>query len=55
MHVAVALLRVSEGLDYGTAVEEIQELKKKQSHAGLPPNQSFSQLSTGKNIKIDKR
>ena len=47
MHVAVALLRVSEGLDYGTAIEEVQELNKNKSQNAIPTNQSFSQLSQG--------
>ncbi|KAJ8688514.1 hypothetical protein QAD02_024309 [Eretmocerus hayati] len=43
MHMAVALLRMSEGLDYDNAEEDSQELSKKSSK--IRPNQSFSQLS----------
>ena len=45
MHIAVALLRIPEGLDYDNMDEETQDPQKKPR---LPPNQSFSQLSQGK-------
>ncbi|XP_024941406.1 bumetanide-sensitive sodium-(potassium)-chloride cotransporter isoform X2 [Cephus cinctus] len=44
MHIAVALLRVSEGLDYGVAMGEAED-QRKISASALPANQSFSQLS----------
>lgn len=49
MHIAVALLRMSEGLDYEYCDEENQDSQKKPT-ARLPPNQSFSQLSQGKSL-----
>ncbi|OXU28442.1 hypothetical protein TSAR_008414 [Trichomalopsis sarcophagae] len=49
MHIAVALLRMSEGLDYEFCDEENQDLQKKPT-ARLPPNQSFSQLSQASSI-----
>ena len=51
MHIAVALLRLSEGLDYENA-EEDQESQKKNPSAKIPSNQSFTQLSQGKIYKI---
>lgn len=42
MHIAVALLRISEGLD---CIGDIEEQKK--SIQTIPGNQSFSQLSQG--------
>ncbi|XP_026672114.1 bumetanide-sensitive sodium-(potassium)-chloride cotransporter [Ceratina calcarata] len=42
MHIAVALLRVSEGLDSGTVAGDAEEQKK---NAQIPQTQSFSQLS----------
>lgn len=51
MHLAVAILRVQEGLDYSGFIEEDQfqaekllEVKKK---SGIPRNQSEGQLSQG--------
>lgn len=50
MHIAVAILRISEGLDYGTAVEEAEEQKKLLSPS-IRGNQSFSQLSQGMTLQ----
>lgn len=44
MHIAVALLRISEGLDCSIG-DRIEEQKK--SIQTIPGNQSFSQLSQG--------
>ncbi|XP_076640567.1 sodium chloride cotransporter 69 isoform X1 [Colletes latitarsis] len=44
MHIAVALLRISEGLDYSAVIGDIEE-QKKNMPISLPGNQSFSQLS----------
>ncbi|XP_076640568.1 sodium chloride cotransporter 69 isoform X2 [Colletes latitarsis] len=46
MHIAVALLRISEGLDYSAVIGDIEE-QKKNMPISLPGNQSFSQLSQG--------
>ncbi|XP_068978847.1 bumetanide-sensitive sodium-(potassium)-chloride cotransporter [Bombus flavifrons] len=43
MHIAVALLRISEGLDCSTVVGDAEEQKK--TAQTIPENQSFSQLS----------
>ncbi|XP_060811351.1 bumetanide-sensitive sodium-(potassium)-chloride cotransporter [Bombus pascuorum] len=43
MHIAVALLRISEGLDCSTVVGDAEEQKK--NVQTIPGNQSFSQLS----------
>ncbi|KAK9298693.1 hypothetical protein QLX08_008060 [Tetragonisca angustula] len=43
MHIAVALLRISEGLDCSTVVGDAEEQKK--NTQTIPGNQSFSQLS----------
>ncbi|KOX69963.1 Bumetanide-sensitive sodium-(potassium)-chloride cotransporter [Melipona quadrifasciata] len=43
MHIAVALLRISEGLDCSTIVGDAEEQKK--NAQTIPGNQSFSQLS----------
>ncbi|OAD57765.1 Bumetanide-sensitive sodium-(potassium)-chloride cotransporter [Eufriesea mexicana] len=43
MHIAVALLRISEGLDCSMIVGDIEEQKK--NAQTIPGNQSFSQLS----------
>lgn len=43
MHIAVALLRISEGLD--CSIGDVEEQKK--SVQTIPGNQSFSQLSQG--------
>ncbi|CAD1473390.1 unnamed protein product, partial [Heterotrigona itama] len=43
MHIAVALLRISEGLDCSTVVGDAEEQKK--NAQTIPGNQSFSQLS----------
>jgi hypothetical protein len=45
MHIAVALLRMSDGLNYEIIEEDAQDLHKKTNR--LPANQSFSQLSQG--------
>lgn len=45
MHIAVALLRISEGLDCSTVVGDAEEEKK--NAQTIPGNQSFSQLSQG--------
>ena len=45
MHIAVALLRISEGLDCSTVVGDAEEQKK--NTQTIPGNQSFSQLSQG--------
>lgn len=52
MHIAVALLRISEGLDCSTVVGDAEEQKK--NAQTIPGNQSFSQLSQGlkKYLKI---
>lgn len=44
MHIAVALLRISEGLDYSAVIGDFEE-HKKSVPISLPGNQSFSQLS----------
>lgn len=49
MHVAVALLRVSEGLDYSAVIGDIEE-QKKIAPTSIPGNQSFSQLSQASSI-----
>ncbi|XP_043523136.1 bumetanide-sensitive sodium-(potassium)-chloride cotransporter [Frieseomelitta varia] len=43
MHIAVALLRISEGLDCSTVVGDAEEQKR--NTQTIPGNQSFSQLS----------
>ncbi|KOC64235.1 Bumetanide-sensitive sodium-(potassium)-chloride cotransporter [Habropoda laboriosa] len=43
MHIAVALLRISEGLDCSTVIGDAEEQKK--NAQTIPGNQSFSQLS----------
>lgn len=45
MHIAVALLRISEGLDCSMIVGDVDEQKK--NAQTIPGNQSFSQLSQG--------
>lgn len=44
MHIAVALLRLSEGLDQSAIVGDVEDQKQKMT---IPGNQSFSQLSQG--------
>ena len=44
MHIAVALLRISEGLDYSAVMGDVDD-QKKNAPASIPGNQSFSQLS----------
>ncbi|KZC10308.1 Bumetanide-sensitive sodium-(potassium)-chloride cotransporter [Dufourea novaeangliae] len=44
MHTALALLRISEGLDHGIAIGDVEE-QKKNLPSSIPGNQSFSQLS----------
>ena len=52
MHIAVALLRVSEGLDFSAVMEDVEEYRRTILPT-LRGNQSFSQLSQGKgNILI---
>lgn len=46
MHIAVALLRISEGLDYSAVMGDVDD-QKKNAPASIPGNQSFSQLSQG--------
>lgn len=49
MHVAVAILRISEGFDNSEILNETPENSKKSS-VTIRGNQSFSQLSQGKEI-----
>lgn len=49
MHVAVALLRVSDGLDHSAIMEETDESKKLITTT-IRGNQSFSQLSQGNRL-----
>lgn len=52
MHIAVALLRVSEGLDFSAVMEDVEEHRR----TILPTirgNQSFSQLSQGDIFHFD--
>ncbi|XP_076232956.1 sodium chloride cotransporter 69 isoform X2 [Calliopsis andreniformis] len=44
MHIAVALLRISEGLDHSAVMGDVDD-QKKNTAATIPGNQSFSQLS----------
>lgn len=46
MHVAVALLRIQEGLDSSPPIGDIED-PKKLAPTSIPGNQSFSQLSQG--------
>lgn len=46
MHIAVALLRIQEGLDSSGVITEVEE-QKRFVPAVIPANQSFSQLSQG--------
>lgn len=60
MHLAVAILRVQEGLDYSKVVASNDEVMNGKTEKGvlpiphststesLPRNQSFSQMSQGK-------
>lgn len=47
MHIAVGLLRMTEGLDYENVDDDGQDLQKKTT-TKIRPNQSFSQLSQGR-------
>lgn len=46
MHIAVALLRIQEGLDSSGVITEVEE-QKRFVPTVIPANQSFSQLSQG--------
>jgi len=46
MHIAVALLRLQEGLDCNTTVGDVED-QKRLAPTSIPGNQSFSQLSQG--------
>lgn len=50
MHIAVALLRIQEGLDSSMIIGDIED-SKKLAPTSIPGNQSFSQLSQGKSRK----
>ena len=46
MHVAVALLRLSEGLDHSAILGDVED-PKRTATSTIRGNQSFSQLSQG--------
>uniref|UniRef100_A0ABD2XJF3 Bumetanide-sensitive sodium-(Potassium)-chloride cotransporter n=1 Tax=Trichogramma kaykai TaxID=54128 RepID=A0ABD2XJF3_9HYME len=49
MHIAVALLRISEG-DHDETIEDDNQDGQKKARARLPPNQSFTQLSQASSV-----
>lgn len=53
MHIAVALLRIQEGLDCSAVIGDVED-PKNLAPTSIPGNQSFSQLSQGfwKNISF---
>lgn len=46
MHIAVALLRLQEGLDCSAIVGDVED-HRRLAPTSIPGNQSFSQLSQG--------
>ncbi|XP_014229251.1 bumetanide-sensitive sodium-(potassium)-chloride cotransporter [Trichogramma pretiosum] len=50
MHIAVALLRISEGDHDETMIEDDNQDGQKKPRARLPPNQSFTQLSQASSV-----